>query len=139
MNPKRTGQRNRFIGMAQDIDFDYEAYKNRYKPNSVLLDPVTQKTYNVCKRATTHYRSRKYAYLNVNRIPLEFASTIQKGQPLVLSTDQETFLLVVERTYPPAEKWQNMTAKIMNTPLEFVEVLEKWLKSPQPTPTDSTT
>lgn len=126
MNPKRPMQQ-------VNPDFDYEAYKHRYDLNATLLDPITNKTYNVCKRAMTYYRSKTYSYLNVNRIPLEFAATLQKGQPLMLFNDKETFLMLVDRTYPPAAKWQNATCKVLQTPLEFMEKVEEWQTlHPQP-------
>jgi hypothetical protein len=101
-------------------------YFKRYELNSILVDPVTNKMYNVCKRATTQYRSKKYKFLNVNRVPLDFSLTLMKGQPLVLYNEKETFLMAMYRVYPPAKKWQNITCMILNNALEFCEVLDKW-------------
>lgn len=123
MNPKRYGTEE--YPILADPDFDFEAYKNRYKPNSVLLDPITNISVEVTRRKETHYRSRKYSYLNVNRIPLAFAQTLEKGHPLMLTNDKETFFLEMFRTYEPAKNWQNITCKVIK-PIEYAELVEKY-------------
>ena len=118
------------------LTFNREAYRKRYELNSILLDPISNKTYNVCRRNTTKYRPGTYKYLNINRIPAGiFASTLLKGQPLMLYNDGETFLLTMYHIYPPAKKWQNITCRILKNALEYCEVLEKWQTLHPPTTT----
>lgn len=133
--------------------FDMERWKNRNIPNAILIDPLTEKTYNVVRRQETTYRSGRFHFLNVNRLPLELGAILEKGYPLIVSyevdktkivmedfkEENRTYLLVVERTYSPAAKWQNMTAKILNTPLQFVEALTEWQRSHPPTQASFTT
>ena len=109
--------------LAEFVD-DLEAYLNRYKINSTLTDPITNISVQVCRRSETHYREKKHSYLNINRIPLEFANTLTKGYPLILTKNKETFFLSVFRDYPPAKTWKNITCKVLNT-LEYSELVEK--------------
>src|SRR5579863_3094970 len=60
---------------------------------AILLDPITEKTYNVIRRNIVTYISRKYNYININRVPLDFAASLEKGQLLMLTVKTETFCL----------------------------------------------
>lgn len=117
---------------------DIEKWRKRNDPNAIILDPTTEKTYNVIKRDVKTYRKGKYHYLNVNRLPLELTAILVKGYPLVLYNDKETFLLTLYLLYPAAKKWQNVTCKILRTPLEYIEVLTEWQSLHPQTPANST-
>ena len=98
--------------------------------NAILLDPITNKVYDVIRRRVTTYRRSKYNFLNLNRLPIEFVATLEKGHPLLVMEGEETCYMVVHfETFPPAKKWQNIICKILLTPLEYCEALDKWPKS----------
>ena len=97
----------------------------QYLPNAVLVDIITNKMYDVCKRDETHFRSRKHSHLNINRVPLDFANTLVKGYPLMLVTETATSLLTMHDSYPPAKSWKNIVCKVID-PLTYCEEVEKW-------------
>lgn len=117
----------RTFGLSAGTQEEIEKYRNRYQPNSILVDPITGTEYSVTRRAETHYREKKHSYLNINRLPIEFVAKLeqQKGYPLILKNNDETFFVSFFRSYQPAAKWQNITAKVL-TPVEYSEAVEKY-------------
>lgn len=97
--------------------------KKQVGPYSQLLDPLTEKTYNVLRRSTTGYKNR---FLNVNRLPFELMERLTLGYPLMLSNEQETILLTYFERYEAAANWQNVKCRIIDTPLKFVEIITEW-------------
>lgn len=92
---------------------------------SKLVDLLADKSYNVRRRRELHYRGYKHNCLNINRVPYEFAASLEKGYPLMLTNDRETFFLTMYKRLGQntTGTWQNIQCTILSA-TEFCEILE---------------